>query len=424
VSVLFPSRDQPRTFGGSSWQWLWLALSWLAVLAFLVWAVRVAFIEGYLHPLANGFVGDFRSAVTGEGLPPGEWWAGRGLFYGPIFVLEWKLALYPGYVSVVQVAYLDLALFSLSFICTWAAVFGRIRPRLLVLVLAAWLANIITVELFAAAQHLEVLELAALSVALLLLQRGREGAAGATLGLAIATKTLPVVFLPYLVILRRWRVLALAAGVSAALLLIACIVQGVSPWDGVLMLLNQGSNLSKTKATEYELGLRAFFIRVLTAGAGDPTPLQTQIAFGLHAVVSVVVVLWAGVVVWKSNQSARSLALGWGLIATTMLVVAPVTHIFYYVFMLPAWTAVFADLVDRKLTWITGLQWVALVAGYAFMGFDLPFLILHRWFGLSQFIIDHWLSFIPLSLLLTVVVVSSAMLLYHPAQRPELLRGS
>ena len=140
--------------------------------------------------------------------------------------------------------------------------------------------------------------------------------------------------------------------------------------------------------------------------------------------MSVLVVLWAGLVVWKSNQSARSLALGWGLIATTMLVVAPVTHIFYYVFMLPAWTAVFADLVDRKLTWITGLQWVALVAAYAFMGFDLPFLILHRWFALSQFIIEHWLSFIPLSLLLTVVVVSSAMLLYHPARRTELLRGS
>jgi hypothetical protein len=117
--------------------------------------------------------------------------------------------------------------------------------------------------------------------------------------------------------------------------------------------------------------------------------VQTQISFGLHAVVSVVVALGAAVVVWKSNQSDRSL-----------------------------------DLVDRKLTWITGLQWVALVAAYAFMGFDLPFLILHRWFALSQFIIEHWLSFIPLSLLLTVVVVSSAMLLYHPARRTELLRGS
>ena len=140
--------------------------------------------------------------------------------------------------------------------------------------------------------------------------------------------------------------------------------------------------------------------------------------------MSLVVVVWAGIVVWKCNQSARGLALGWGLIATTMLVVAPVTHIFYYVLMLPAWTAVFADLVDRRLTWITGLQWGALVAGYVFMGFDLPFLILRRWLGLSQFIIDHWLSFIPLSLLLTVAVVSSTMLLYHPARRPELLRGS
>jgi alpha-1,2-mannosyltransferase len=374
--------------------------------------------------LANGFPGDFRFAITGETLTESEWWAGRGLFYGAIFVLEWKLVLYPGYVSMGQVALVDLALFAVSFICTWAALFGRVRPRLLVLVLGAWLANIITVELFAAVQHLEVLELAALSVALLLLQRGREGAAGASLGLAVATKTLPVIFLPYLVILRRWRVLAIATGVSVALLLIACVVQRVSPWDGVIMLLNQGQNLSKTKATEYELGLREFFIRELTGGAGDPTPSQTQLAFGLHTLVSVLVVLWAGLVVWKSNQSARSLALGWGLIATTMLVVAPVTHIFYYVFMLPAWTAVFADLVDRKLTWITGLQWVALVAGYVFMGFDLPFLILNRWFGRSQFIIDHWLSFIPLSLLLTVVAVSSTLLLYHPARRPELLKGS
>jgi hypothetical protein len=424
VGVLIPSQDQPRTFSGNGWQRLWLAFSWLVVLACLAWAVRVVFIEGYLYPLANGFPGDFKFAVTGETLPDTEWWAGKGLFYGPVFVLEWKLALDPGYVSMGQVALVDLALFAISFICTWAALFGRVRPRLLVLVLAAWLANIITVELFAAVQHLEVLELAALSVALLLLQRGWDRAAGVSLGLAVATKTLPIVFLPYLVILRRWRVLAVAVAVAGALLLVACYAQAVTPWDGIVMLLNQGQNLDKVKASEYELGLRAFFIRVLTGGEGNPTPSQTQIAFGLHAVVSLVVVVWAGIVVWKCNQSARGLALGWGLIATTMLVVAPVTHIFYYVLMLPAWTAVFADLVDRRLTWITGLQWGALVAGYVFMGFDLPFLILRRWLGLSQFIIDHWLSFIPLSLLLTVAVVSSTMLLYHPARRPELLRGS
>jgi glycosyl transferase family 87 len=396
---------------------LWPVLSWAAVLAFLVWAVRVAAIEGYLHPSEVGFVGDFRSAITGEGLPPGEWWAGRGVFYGPIFVLEWKLFLYAGYVSIPQMWFVDVALLAISFICTWVAVFGRVRPRLLTLTLALWLANIITVELLAAVQHLEVLELAALSLALLLVQRGRDLPGGLSLGLAVATKTLPVVYLPYLVILRKWRALVAATIVAAALLLITCAVQGVTPWDGVIMLLNQGQNLSKTKATEYELGLRAFFIRALTGGAGDPTRFQTQVAFGLHALVSALAVLWTAFVVARSKQCARSLTLVWGLIAVAMLVVAPVTHIFYYVFMLPGWTAALGDLVDRRLTWTTALQWLALTASYVFMGFDLPFLLLYRFFGIGQFILGNWLSFIPLSLLLSIAALSSLLLLNYRNER-------
>src|SRR5262249_8061715 len=162
-----------------------------------------------------------------------------GLFYGPIFVLEWKFVLYPGYLSIVDMAHIDLALFAVSFVCTLAAVFDRIRRRLFVLLLAAWLANHVTITLFAAVQHLGVLELTALSLTLVLLQRERLGAAGASLGLAVATKTLPVIFLPYLAILRQWRALAFASAVAGALLLVACVVQGVTPWDGVVMLLNQ-----------------------------------------------------------------------------------------------------------------------------------------------------------------------------------------
>jgi Glycosyltransferase family 87 len=396
---------------------LWPVVSWAAVLAFLIWALRVVAIEGYLNPSAANFVGDFKSAITGEGLPPGEWWAGHGIFYGPIFVLEWKSFLYAGYVSIAQMWFVDVALLAISFICTWVAVFGRVRPRLLTLTAALWLANIITVELIAAVQHLEVLELAALSVALLLVQRGREVPGGLSLGLAVATKTLPVVYLPYLVILRKWRALVAATVMAAALLLITCAVQGVTPWDGAIMLLNQGQNLSKTKATEYELGLRAFFIRALTGGAGDPTPLQTQVAFGLHTVVSALAVLWTAFVLARSRQCARSITLSWGVIATTMLVVAPVTHIFYYVFMLPGWTAALGDLVERRLTWTTGVQWVALTASYVFMGFDLPFLLMYRFLGIGQFILGNWLSFIPLSLLLSIAVLSSLLLLNYRNER-------
>ncbi len=396
---------------------VWLVVSWVAVLAFLAWALRLDAIEGYLYPAANGFAGDFRFAVTGETLGPGEWWAGRGLFYGPLFVLEWKYVLYPGYLSIVDVAHIDLVLFALSFVCTWAALFDRVRPRLLILVLAAWLAHYVTIALFAAAQHLEVVELAALALTLLLLQRGRSTAAGVSLGLAVAAKTLPVLFLPYLVILGRIRALAIAAGVATVLFLVACAVQGVTPVDGVTMLLNQGTNLEKTKATEYELGLRAFLIRYLTNDQGNPTPQQTQLAFGTHAIVSLAVALLTAVVIWRTERSARSLPLAWGLIATTMLVAAPVTHIFYYVFVLPAWTAVFANLVDRRLSWLTAAQWAALIASYVLMGFDQPILLAHRVFGVGQGVLDHWLDFLPVTLLLTVGVLACGLLVYFPRRR-------
>jgi hypothetical protein len=183
------------------------------------------------------------------------------------------------------------------------------------------------------------------------------------------------------------------------------------------MLLNQGENLGKTKATEYELGLRAFLIRFLTNDQGNPTPQQTQIAFGVHALISSLVALFSALVVRRTTQSRRSLALAWGLVGTTMLVLAPVTHIFYYVFMLPAWTALFADLVDRRIGWVTALQWFALLASYTLMGFDQPIILLNRRFGLGQVILDHWLSFIPLVLLLTVGALGGNLLLYHQARR-------
>ena len=390
---------------------LWVVLSWAVPLAFLVWAVRLVAVEGYLNELPKGFSGDFNSAVTGAGID--DWWAGQGLFYGPLFVLEWLLLLHPGYVSIVDVARLDMVLFAIAFACTWLALFDRLRPRLLLLVLGAWLGNYVSVALFATAQHLEALELMWLCLALLLMVRARPGAAGISVGLAIATKTLPFVFLPYLAILRRWRTLGLAAGVAAAVFLGTCLVQGVSPWDGALMLLNQGSNLAKTKSTPYETGLRAFFIRLLTNGQGDPTPAQAQVAFALHGVVAAATAAVTAWVVWRASPGARGLSLAWGLVAATMLVIAPVTHIFYFVFLLPGWTAVLAELVDRPLGWVTGAHWLGLVASYVFSGFDQPFVLAHRFLGVGQVVLDHWLDFLPLALLLSVAVQASLLHLYY-----------
>jgi hypothetical protein len=192
------------------------ALSWLVPLAFLVWAARLAFLEGYVYEIPGNFLGDFtRTAELGAP----TWWTGQGIFYGPIFVLEYKYLFAPQIVTAAGFARLDFVLFGLAFVCLWLALFGARRVRLALFVLAAWLAHHMSIEAFANTAHLEVLELALISIALLLAVRGYHYSAGASLGLAIATKTLPGLFLPYLLITRRWRMLAAAVASAGVVFL-------------------------------------------------------------------------------------------------------------------------------------------------------------------------------------------------------------
>ena len=109
--------------------------------------------------------------------------------------------------------------------------------------------------------------------------------------------------------------------------------------------------------------------------------------------------------------------------ASLRMIVAPVTHIFYYVFLLPAWTALFGYLAGRRLTWPTAALWAALVSSYLLMGFDAPLLALNRVAPvLARPILDHWLGFIPVVLLLSFAALASNLLLFH--RRPDLARAS
>src|SRR6266851_6554354 len=113
-------------------------LSWLVPLAALAWAARLAFLEGYYYELASNFLGDFtRTAELGAP----TWWTGQGIFYGPVFVLEYRFLFAPGILSAADFARLDFVLFGVAFACAWLALFGWNRPRLAILVLAAWLGH-------------------------------------------------------------------------------------------------------------------------------------------------------------------------------------------------------------------------------------------------------------------------------------------
>ena len=389
-------------------------LSWLLPVAFLAWAARLAFLEGYAYEIPRDFLGDFtRTAELGAP----TWWTGQGIFYGPIFVLEYKFLFEPRILTAGDFARLDFVLFGLAFACVWLALFGARRLRLAVFVLAAWLAHHMSIEALANTAHLEVLELALISVALLLAVRGYQYGAGATLGLAIATKTLPGLFLPYLMITRRWRMLVAAVVSAGVLFLVVCWIQAISPWDGLYSLIYQGGNLTKLEYTEYEYTPRAEIARMLAGPGGVVSAEQAALAIGLHWALAFVALAFAAWLLLRTNIGPPTYGLMFGLTLAVILIVAPSAHPPYYIFLLPAWTAILAALVGRPLSVLAMGLWVALTAAYTFTGFDQPFFLAQRLFGFGIVVPQNWLAWHLPSIGLLLTLTCLAVLLRHQPAR-------
>jgi hypothetical protein len=247
--------------------------------------------------------------------------------------------------------------------------------------------------------------------ALLLAVRHRLLASGSLLGLAIATKTLPGLFLPYLLIARRWRMLAAALVVAGVVFLGVCWLQQITPWDGAYALIYQGGNLSKLEFTEYEYSPRADVARILAGTSGVLTPEQGRIAIGVHMGLALLAGAVAALVVARSTLERAAYPLLFGLVETVMLIASPSAHIQYYIFLLPAWTALLALLLRRPMTRLNAGLWVALVFGYVFTGFDQPFFAMQHLLGVGLVVPQHWLTWhLPtLALLVTFVALCAAL---------------
>jgi len=385
-------------------------VTWVVPLVFLAWAVRAAILEGFIYPERTDFLGSDFTRTAALGSP--EWWTGTGIFYGPIFVLEYHFLLHPGGIATnAEFAVFDFLLFALAFGCAWLALFGLRHPRLALLVLGAWFAHHASVEAFSTTAHLEVLELALICGALLYAVRSRPLVSGGLIGLAIATKTLPGLFLPYLLLARRWRMMAAATVVALVVFLGVCWLQRITPWDGAYALIYQGGNLSKLEFTEYEYSPRADVARILAGSSTVLTPEQGRIAIGVHFAIALLACTIAAVVVASSTLGRTAYGILFGVVQAVMLIASPSAHIQYYIFLLPAWTALLALLLPRPLTRVNVALWCALLLGYMFTGFDQPFFVLQRLFGLGLVVPQHWLTWhLPsLALLTTFVALCVAL---------------
>lgn len=328
-----------------------------------LWGARVTWIEGVAYALPRQFNGDFRWSMF-ENV-----WDGRGILYGPVFVIErWSVNAWPGLFTPEAFGLANVALAAIAFAAGVAAT--RVGPRVALFALAAWLANNKLYYSLSVAANPEYLELAALSVAWAAASHGRRLVEGAFVGFAAMTKLVPTIFVVQLVARREHGAVLGFALAAATLMIVVGLGQGLDPAQTMLQTLlpfgtpvagssvdlaaNQGAAFLSREFS----GVNSALARTVSFMGTDPGRSAVLIQ-AMTAGVLLLSIAGAAWVSWSARRAKRQvdmagIALSYGAFFALLPIVTVSTHPHTFVFLLPAWTALLAVLAsdtDMRRRW-------------------------------------------------------------------------
>jgi len=165
---------------------------------------------------------------------------------------------------------------------------------------------------------------------------GRRWWRGAGIGVAAGIKLVPLIFIPYLLLTRRWRQAAVAAGTFAAL---AAVGAAVLPQASAQWWL--GPAFLRPGRTGFVAFVENQSLRALAARVAGSIGASGGAWLALAAVTAVVGLAAATIL----HRSGRPVA-GWVTCALTGLLVSPISWDHHWVWFAPA-AAVLADLAVR-----------------------------------------------------------------------------
>ena len=320
----------------------------LAGAALLYSAVHFA-ATGVRQPLAN-FQGDFLAAFPAWGMafffgrldlydgslasrwgPPPIW------HYGPILhVVTTPLLAFPSLRS----AYLAWLFVNYAVVIATAIIAARLIDDTLVVIVVFCNFNPLYEAL--TQRTIELFELLLLFAAYAWMRKGRDRAAGAAIGTAAMAKFLPLIFLPWLVLKRRWDAL------NAALLVIVPIVvvtEFVLGWEnsGIFIQLREGGMITN----ELNQSLAGIVARL----GGS------RVASGIAIVIALIALC---TLIWRLRHAEDSDDLEWGVLVVAMVLLPPHNEQYYFVFLLFPYLMLYAR-YRTHLSWRTALAAVSFV---------------------------------------------------------------
>ncbi|HEV2720814.1 MAG TPA: glycosyltransferase family 87 protein, partial [Thermoanaerobaculia bacterium] len=328
----------------------------LAAAALLYSALHFA-AAGIKTPLAN-FYGDFLAAFPSWGMslffgrldlytgtlaqkwgPPPVW------YYGPLLhAITAPLFAFPSLRS----AYIAWLFVNYVFLIAIAVIAIRLVDDAIVVIVV--LCNFNPLYEALTQRTIEIVELLLLFAAFALLRRGRERACGAAIGLAATAKFLPLIFLPWLALKRKWDALWAAVLVMLPVVVVTEFVLG---WEnnGTLRQLFAGGMLK----SELDQSLAGFVRRF---GA---SPAVRGAAIAIAAVAFCALMLRV-----RHNEDTDDLE--WGMLLVAMVLLPPHNEDYYFIFLLFPYLTLYAR-YRRRWSWRavpTILSWFLVAAPVPF----------------------------------------------------------
>jgi hypothetical protein len=216
------------------------------------------------------------------------------------------------------------------------------RQRALVAMLIVWLNSFPMIQAFVG-REIEILEFALLTGAFFLLRRNRDVSAGTLIGLAAMTKYLPVIFVPYLLLKKRWRA---SAAALTTILIVAVLGQALlgfqhsvtfrrtREWTAEAVFRPHADNQALANVVQ----------RLVTTGmyANEEkvTPRYPAAARALGLTLQLGITGLVFLALWR-RRHGPVVAWEFGLVLMTMIIVPPWSNIYYLLFLVVPFSAAF-----------------------------------------------------------------------------------